>query len=322
MKIKLLKQFMFVSKQVFYIFLLQLIMLQLVNANETKSQSIEHVKISVKMEEAGLKEIFTAIEEKTEFVFIYDASILSDENTVNINSKNAPVVDILQRIASGFNLNFRQINHSIFVKEAELENSVKENSSIQQPSKEIKGKVTDDTGFPLPGVSVSVKGTTTGTVTVADGSYQLLIPESAEIIVYSFIGMEPQEIEIGNKSQIDVILTETATWLNEIVAVGYGIKQKKDLTGAVSVVEVNEISSTPVAGIDQMMQGRLAGVNIVGDYAPGGGVSVRVRGFSTIRNNDPLYIIDGVPIESGINMVNPNDIESIQIGRASCRERV
>jgi TonB-linked SusC/RagA family outer membrane protein len=125
--------------------------------------------------------------------------------------------------------------------------------------------------------------------------------------------METKEIDIANQSVIDVVLAEESTWLNEVVAVGYGIKQKKDLTGAVSVVDVDDISNIPVAGVDQMMQGRVAGVNITGDYSPGGGVSVRVRGFSTIRNNDPLYIIDGVPVESGINMINPNDIESLQV---------
>ncbi len=313
MKIKLLKQFMIVSKQMFYIFLLQLVMLQLVNANQSKSQSIEQVKISVGFEQAGLKEIFTTIENKTDFVFIYDARILDSKNTSTINYENEPVIDILREVASDFNLNFRQIKHTIFVKEAENETRVKEININQQPTKEVKGKVVDEQGFALPGVSVVIKGTTTGTVTAADGTYQIQVAEDAEALIFSFIGMENREVEIGDKSQIDVTLSEAATWLNEIVAVGYGIKQKKDLTGAVSVVEVEEIASTPVAGIDQMMQGRMAGVNVVGDYAPGGGVSVRVRGFSTIRNNDPLYIIDGVPIESGINMVNPNDIESIQI---------
>ena len=183
----------------------------------------------------------------------------------------------------------------------------------QQPTKQITGKVSDESGNPLPGVSVVIKGTTTGTVTDSDGEYQIKINGNAQTLVFSFIGMETKEIDIANQSVIDVTLEEESTWLSEVVAVGYGIKQKKDLTGAVSVVEVEDISNIPVAGVDQMMQGRVAGVNIIGDYAPGGGVSVRVRGFSTVRNNDPLYIIDGVPVESGINMINPNDIESLQV---------
>jgi TonB-linked SusC/RagA family outer membrane protein len=184
----------------------------------------------------------------------------------------------------------------------------------QQPSgQNITGTVTDESGTPLPGVSVVIKGTPVGTVTNSDGEYQIQKTENAHTLVFSFIGMQTKEIDIDNQSVIDVILVEESTWLSEVVAVGYGIKQKKDLTGAVSVVDMEAISNIPVAGVDQMMQGRMAGVNIMGDYAPGGGVSVRVRGFSTVRNNDPLYIIDGVPVESGINMINPNDIESLQV---------
>jgi TonB-linked SusC/RagA family outer membrane protein len=184
----------------------------------------------------------------------------------------------------------------------------------QQPSGQIiTGTVTDESGSPLPGVSVVIKGTPVGTVTNSDGEYQIQKSENAQTLVFSFIGMQTKEIDIANQSVIDVILAEESTWLSEVVAVGYGIKQKKDLTGAVSVVDMEAISNIPVAGVDQMMQGRMAGVNIMGDYAPGGGVSVRVRGFSTVRNNDPLYIIDGVPVESGINMINPNDIESLQV---------
>jgi len=188
----------------------------------------------------------------------------------------------------------------------------------QQPSGQIiTGKVTDESGSPLPGVSVVIKGTTIGTVTNSDGEYQIQNLKCPDF-GFSFIGMQIKEIDIANQSVIDVILAEESTWLSEVVAVGYGIKQKKDLTGAVSVVDMEAISNIPVAGVDQMMQGRMAGVNIMGDYAPGGGVSVRVRGFSTIRNNDPLYIIDGVPVESGINMINPNDIESLS-GVERCR---
>tara|TARA_R110002050_G_scaffold149169_1_gene275547 strand:- start:21714 stop:25202 length:3489 start_codon:yes stop_codon:yes gene_type:complete len=313
MKVKLLKQFMFVSKYMFYIFLLQVITLQLVNAGQIKSQSIEDVKVSVGLHEVGLEEIFLAIETQTDFVFIYDVSILNNPNTSTLDFENKPVVDVLKEVANDFGLKFRQINHSIFVKEADFPKNKPVNTIMDQPTKSITGKVTDKDGNTLPGVAILAKGTTSGTVTNMDGSYQISVGNDVQTLVFSFIGMDTQEAQINGRAIVDIQLSEQTTYLNEIVAVGYGIKQKKDLTGAVSVVDVEEISSTPVAGVDQMMQGRMAGVNVIGDYAPGGGVSVRVRGFSTIRNNDPLYIIDGVPVESGINMINPNDIESLQV---------
>ena len=101
--------------------------------------------------------------------------------------------------------------------------------------------------------------------------------------------------------------------LDEVVVVGYGVSRKKDLTGAVSVLKIDDLKDTPVSSVDQMMQGKLSGVNVMPDNMPGGGVAVRIRGYSTIRNNDPLYIIDGIPVDGGINFLNPNDIESMQV---------
>ncbi len=303
---------MFASKQMFYIFLLQLVTLQLVSANAIKSQSIEQVKISVGLELASLNEIFSEIEEKTNFVFIYDAEILATDAKCSLSFDDQPVFEILGQVANTYSLNFRQINNTIYVKEAQVPESTAVSETAQQTTP-VSGKVTDTDGNPLPGVSVIVKGTTTGAVTDISGNYEFDLPANATTLTFSFIGMDSQKVVINGQSTINVVMTEETTQLNEIVAIGYNTMQKKDLTGAVSVVEVDEISNTPVAGVDQMIQGHMAGVNVVADNNPGGGVAVRVRGFSTIRNNDPLYIVDGIPVESGINLVNPSDIESLQI---------
>lgn len=177
----------------------------------------------------------------------------------------------------------------------------------------VSGTVTDESAMPIPGVSVVEKGTTNGTVTDEQGRYSIQLTGDAPVLLFSFVGMVTQEIEVMGQSTISVSLEEETVNISEVVAIGYAIKQKKDLTGAVSTVNVDELVSEPVAGVDQMMQGHMAGVNVVSDNSPGGGVAVRVRGFSTIRNNDPLYIIDGVPVESGINLINPNDIETLQV---------
>lgn len=177
----------------------------------------------------------------------------------------------------------------------------------------VSGTVTDESAMPIPGVSVVEKGTTNGTVTDEQGRYSIQLMGDAPVLLFSFVGMVTQEIEVMGQSTISVSLEEETVNISEVVAIGYAIKQKKDLTGAVSTVNVDELVSEPVAGVDQMMQGHMAGVNVVSDNSPGGGVAVRVRGFSTIRNNDPLYIIDGVPVESGINLINPNDIETLQV---------
>ena len=177
----------------------------------------------------------------------------------------------------------------------------------------ISGSVTGEENAPIPGVNVIVKGTSSGTVTDVSGEYSLNVPETAETLIFSFVGYNTQEIEIGNRSTLDVQLATDAHQLSEIIVTGYTTQKKKDLTGAVGVVEIEDVQSFPVAGADEMLEGRVAGVDVISNNEPGANTAVRIRGFSTIRNNDPLYIIDGVPTTDGINLINPNDIESMQV---------
>ncbi len=177
----------------------------------------------------------------------------------------------------------------------------------------ITGKVTDgNDGTPLAGVTILIDGTNSGTVTDLDGTFKLDTEGDGRLIV-SFIGYETQQIEIGNRTMIEIVMQEDAMSLQEIVVTGYTIQDKRDLTGAVAPINMENIESFPVGSVENMMQGQVPGVTVVSDYAPGGNSAVRVRGFSTIRNNEPLYIIDGVPTSSGLNMINPADIESLQV---------
>lgn len=170
----------------------------------------------------------------------------------------------------------------------------------------------DTKGEPIIGANVVVKGSMNGAVTDIDGHFTIQVTRNA-ILQVSYIGYVPQEVAVGGQRELTITVKEDTQNLDEVVVVGYGVQKKKDLTGAVSVLEVDDLKDTPVSSVDQMMQGKLSGVNVIPDNMPGGGVAVRVRGFSTIRNNDPLYIIDGVPVEGGINFLNPNDIESMQV---------
>ncbi len=177
----------------------------------------------------------------------------------------------------------------------------------------VSGKIVDSRGTPIIGANIIEKGTTNGTVSNIDGNFTLKTSSNNSVLEVSYIGFITQEINVGGRQSLSIILQEDTQSLEELVVVGYSVQKKKDLTGAVSVLELDDVKDTPVSSVDQMMQGKLAGVNVIADNSPGGGVAVRVRGFSTIRNNDPLYIIDGVPVEGGINFLNPNDIESMQV---------
>lgn len=186
------------------------------------------------------------------------------------------------------------------------------NEIMQQ--KKITGIVTDQLNEPVPGVSILVKGTTQGTTTDADGNYMLPdVPENS-ILVFSFIGMETQEIQVTNKSEINIILKENAIGLDEVVAIGYGVQKKSDVTGAVSTVKSDELVKRPITRFEQALQGTTPGVQVISNSGqPGKGLSVKIRGANSITGgNEPLYVVDG-NIGGGIDALNPNDIASIEI---------
>ncbi len=175
---------------------------------------------------------------------------------------------------------------------------------------EIAGNVTDEAGEPVIGATVVVKGTTDGTITDLDGNFKLAVEEGKTLII-SYIGFEDAEVTAAQNLRIT--LKEEVSELDEIVVTGYSVQKKADLTGAVSVVKTDDIAKQNENNPLKAMQGRVPGMNISADGSPSGSATVRIRGIGTLNNNDPLYIIDGVPTKSGMHELNGNDIESIQV---------
>lgn len=186
--------------------------------------------------------------------------------------------------------------------------------SLSQQQNTVSGTVTDGDGQPLPGVTVSLKGTTRGTITNNVGYYSIPNVQQDAILVFSFIGMKTQEVEVGNQSEINVEMELDAIGIEEVVAIGYGTAKKSDLTGAITTIGEDDYNEQPVNRVDQILQGRTAGVNVVSSSgAPGGTTSIRIRGANSINgNNDPLYVVDGF-VGANFRDVNPADIESIQV---------
>lgn len=187
-------------------------------------------------------------------------------------------------------------------------------SSGYAQNKAVKGKVTDGSGLPLPGANVIIKGTQKGTSTDFDGNYTINVA-SGQVLVYSFTGSKTEERTIGQSSVYDVKLVDASNALDEVVVVGYGTKKKKDLTGSIVSVGADEIASRPVQNAVQAIQGKAAGVDISSNERPGTVGSIRIRGARSISaSNSPLYVVDGIPLNSGgIDFINPNDIESIDV---------
>ncbi len=176
----------------------------------------------------------------------------------------------------------------------------------------ISGTVTSEEEGGLPGVNILLKGTTVGTVTDVDGNYRISVEEEDPILVFSAVGYTTEEVSVGNQSTIDMLMLPDITSLSEVVVVGYGTQDRARVTGAISSVSSEEINQLPVPSVEQALQGRAAGVTVTNNGAPGEGANVRIRGIGTVGNNDPLYVIDGVPA-GGLNSINPNDIESVEV---------
>lgn len=186
-------------------------------------------------------------------------------------------------------------------------------SAQVQAQLQVSGVVKDENGSALPGVNVLEKGTSNGTTTDASGQFSLAVNNSSSVLVFSFIGYLSEEMVVGNQTQISFTMVPDVTSLDEIVVVGYGSQKKSDLTGSVAVVNATDLKKVSSNDVGQLLQGRTTGVSVNSDGQPGAFPQVRIRGIGSISNNDPLYVIDGVPVVTVPREFNTNDVESIQV---------
>lgn len=187
--------------------------------------------------------------------------------------------------------------------------------SLYAQGTKVQGTVTSkEDGLPLVGVTVMIKGTFTGTSTDANGSYSIALPKGGGILTFSYIGYKDQDRTVSQSTTtLDVVLESDAMMLDEVVAIGYGVMRKSDLTGAVASVSAEQLQKTPAAGLDQALQGRAAGVTVNSSTGqPGAAAEVRIRGIGTVNDSSPIYVVDGV-ITNDISFLNPNDIASTEI---------
>ncbi len=260
------------------------------------------INLKLQVENVALKNVFEEIEKKTDFKFLYRSDLIDLGRPTSININGSSDIDALMTtLLEGSNVRYSLVSENLIVIAPQLK-------------KVIKGKVVDfQTRESLPGVNVLIEGTTIGTVTNLDGVYSLELPEKAEALLFSYVGYETKRELISNREIIDVQLVSSSGVLNEVVVIGYGTQRKKDLTGSVSVVSTDDLGSVPVASISDALQGKAAGVQVISSGVPGSDATFRIRGVGTINDNNPLLVIDGVPVSNGLNQLNMSDVESIQV---------
>jgi TonB-dependent starch-binding outer membrane protein SusC len=287
----------------------------------------QNTLVQLNLKNATLYEAVSEIATQTGHLFLLKESESTSDNMVTLRLKDATVDEALTRVLENSSLEYSIVENYILLTPLTRPPDVK--IAVQDPLT-ITGKVTYKAdGTPLPGVNVYVKETTIGVATDMDGNYSLTVPANATILVFSLMGMKTEEIVIGLQRVIDVAMEDEAIGLGELIVVGYGTESRKLVSGSLGVVSDSEMREMPTRTIDGVLQGRTSGLYISNNSGtPGGAQSVRIRGNSSISaGNDPLYVIDGIPMTSGnygqigfsgqsinaLSDINPNDIESITV---------
>ncbi len=264
----------------------------------------QSTKITMELRNVSVVEALKAIENKSEFYFVYNKDAINMDRKVDINVKKRRIDQILDYLFKETNVSYKILDRHIVLSTLE----------VVQQQKSVSGKVTDSGGAPLPGVTVVVKGTTYGTVTNADGEYSTTnIPENTTL-VFSFVGMKTQEIPVGANSTINVTMEEISIGIDEVVAIGYGVANKSDLTGSVVRADLETFREQPNVNIAQSLQGTIPGLNVGITTEAGGTPSIRVRSLKTINgSSQPLIVLDGIIYRGSMADLNPDDIESIDL---------
>jgi TonB-linked SusC/RagA family outer membrane protein len=299
-------------------------------AIHSDAQIMKDTRITLVKNSDTLAGIFRTIERQSKFKFVFEGK-LDTSQRIEIALLESNLEHVLQEVGQKAQLNFKQIGETITVKQLVRLASSEPVATSAMREVVVTGRVTDAaSNESLPGATVIVKNTARGTSTDIDGRYSITV-NAGEVLQFSFIGYNVQEVVVGNQSVINVALTLDSRSLDEVVVVGYGTQSKKDITSAIGSLSVGDkkLADLPLTGPEQLLQGRVSGVNVTQNSGtPGGRSTVRIRGASSITGgNDPLYVVDGIPINTGnysgaaagsvqqnpLANISPNDIASIEV---------
>ncbi|MCG6189373.1 TonB-dependent receptor [Maribellus maritimus] len=271
-------------------------------------------KLSVSYEKATVGEVIKHIEKISEFYFLYRKEIVNEDRKVSFDLKDASIEKILFELFKGEKLDYEIRDKQIIVtrkKDSNLPTSIQ----AKDQEREIYGTVTNRLGELIPGASVSIKGTQQGTVTSTDGKFALKVPDGAEFIVVSFIGLQTKEVEITGQQIYSIVLEDEIIGVDEVVVVAYGTSKKSSFVGSASLVSEEKMKKIKTSNPIQALQGMSSGVQVINNNGqPGSNPTVVIRGIGSMNaSNAPLYVVDGVPYGGYINAISQSDIESITV---------
>lgn len=291
-------------------------------AETISGQTITDTRISITLENASLKTALTQVEQKSGFIFVYNERLLNPYNNFTLTKEKITVADLLNLLLKKTDLTYQVHDNKVLIIQKEKPKPVVQKPVISMP---VNGKVTDDKGVALPGVTVKVKGAGAAVITDTDGNYKITVNDPNATLVFSFVGFKTQEVPLAGKQEVNVQLAVSSGQLDAVVVVGYGTQKKTSLTSAVSQVSGNTLVQRPVSNVQQSLQGLAPGVTVLDrGGAPGrSNATIRVRGITTfninssstggydLSKNDALVIVDG--IEQKLTDINPDDIDNVSI---------
>ncbi|MEO5892050.1 MAG: SusC/RagA family TonB-linked outer membrane protein [Ferruginibacter sp.] len=259
-------------------------------------------RITINLQSTELKTALKQIEKKSIFRFLYNDEVVSSNQKVSINVVNTPVTEVLDNIFISTDLTYRILENNLVV--------ITQKDLVSQDIR-VSGKVTNSAGEPVQSVTVKIKGSSVTTGTDAQGLYSLSVPDGATL-VFSSVGYVTAEMPVNNRTELNIVLQTSTVGLNEVVVIGYGTANKRDLTGSIVKVAGKDVADKPNTNPVASLQGKVAGLSVVNNGTPGAAPDIRIRGTSSIGQVHPLYVVDGI-FNDNIDYINPNDIESIEV---------
>jgi len=283
----------------------------LLMAHETRAQDI-----NLNLKKANIKEVFNEIEQQCTVTFVYDETAVNNLSSITLHVYNQPLNEVLKQLQDKTQLQFKRVGSLVGVAHdiTSMPDLTQTQVTTINNATPVTGIVKDAKGYPLPGVTVQVKGANTSTATSANGTFSINASKGS-VLIFRFVGFQTKEVTVGDETNISVVLNESQSALSEVVVVGYGTTTKGQLTSAVSTVKAENFNPGVVATPAELLEGKVAGLNITSDGNPNGSATVTLRGPSTLRAgaaSSPFYVIDGVP-DADFNLVAPADIASIDV---------
>jgi len=273
----------------------------------------QQTRLTLNLKNVKVIDVLNQIENETDYFFLFNQKLVDVDRVVDIEVRQEKIENILSRLFEGTNVDYVVKDRQIVLTTGQMQANA---LVVMQQKRPVTGKITDSDNQPLPGVTVVVKGTTNGTISDADGNFDLSGVPGDATLVFSFVGMRTQEVEIAGRSSFHISMLEETIGLEEVVAVGYGVQKKETVTGSVATVKGDELVKSPSMNLSNAIAGRMSGVVTMQSSGEPGydGSTIRIRGSNTLGNNDPLVVIDGVAARAGgLERLDPADIESMSV---------